>query len=503
MCDNDGYSSTSIMYKYIKNELKHDNITYLLHDSKQHGITKDILCQIDVNLDSLIISPDGGTNDTESCFLLSELGFDILVIDHHEKENDNPYATIINNKMCKYPNNELCGAGMVCKFIEACDEEFWVDTYGKYDDINAIANIGDSMDLRSCETRYIVNRGLEYIKHPLIKAIIEKQAFSISNTDKPNITDISFYVVPLINAIARLGTMEEKDLMFKAFIEDYCEFEYTPRKSKNNPAPTMIIETIYQRVARLGGNVRAKQNKARDKALNEVVDLFDESCKKNQICFINSTRLSDGVKELSGLIAIKIADRYNKPCLVLRKEQSNTMYYSGSARNPNESSIDSLKDELKSSRLFNYLVGHNNAFGVMILKDNIPLAIDFFNKKFNKPNFKKVDFVLDGNIDYKTIKDIHSMKNIFCGHIKEPVIVINNVVVEMVGFEVKESKTGSKYFTFTNGVVEFIMFGASDNDELLNSFDSRNTIDVIGKCTINTYGGNTKPQFVIDKYVLR
>ena len=45
-CDVDGYSSASRIYTYIKNHLKYDNIIYLLHTGKQHGLTKDILSQI-------------------------------------------------------------------------------------------------------------------------------------------------------------------------------------------------------------------------------------------------------------------------------------------------------------------------------------------------------------------------------------------------------------------------------------------------------------------------
>ena len=506
-CDVDGYSSASRIYTYIKNHLKYDNIIYLLHTGKQHGLTKDILSQINVNNVGLIISPDGGTNDADECYILSELGFKVLVIDHHEKEKENQYATIINNQICAYPNKNLCGMGVVNKFIEACDDEFWTYASDEYLDINALANISDSMDLRECETKYIVNEGLKFIEHPLLKAILQKQSFSVRDVEHPTITEISFYVTPLLNAIARMGKQEEKDLMFKAFAKEYEEFTYVPRKSKNNPSPTETIETIYERVARIGTNVRAKQNKIRDNSLKEVVKLFDKQNKENSICFINATKLSDDVKELSGLIAIKVADMYNKPCLVLKKDKlksnGSNILYSGSVRNVNDGLIDDLKEELRKSRLFDYLIGHANAFGATIKKENIPIAIDFFNKKLNKPNLKKVDFVLENEINYKIIKDIYSMNSIFSSFVKEPVIVIKNIKVDMLGFELNENeKTHKKRFTFSNGVVEFIKFNVTDDDELSNSFEDINTINVIGKATINTYGGKSKPQFIIEDYEL-
>ena len=51
-------------------------------------------------------------------------GVDLLILDHHQKEVDNPYAVIVNNQISeRYENKNLCGAGIVYKFLKALDDE--------------------------------------------------------------------------------------------------------------------------------------------------------------------------------------------------------------------------------------------------------------------------------------------------------------------------------------------------------------------------------------------
>jgi single-stranded-DNA-specific exonuclease len=507
--DPDGYTSASILYHYIKTNIKYNNITYILQTGKQHGLSEDVLNQLKISQIGLIILPDSGTNDNKQCKLLNDLGFNILILDHHQQEIENESAIIVNNQTCDYPNKNLCGAGIVYKFLQALDDEYWLSNADNYIDFVSLGNISDVMDLRECETKYIVDVGLKNISHPLLTALIKKQSFSIKNTEYPTITEISFYITPLINALIRTGIQEEKELLFKACIMEYEEFEYTPRKSKTNPEPTLTIESIYDRVARLCYNAKSKQTKLQSKAVEEIINLYDDQNRNNSICFINASKLENVSKELTGLAAIKIASEYDKPCLILRKDKiksaQDNIIFSGSARNVNDGFIEDLKTELESSDLFEELVGHANAFGVSIKKQNIPLAIEYFNEKYkdiSKTKIYKVDFILDGNIEYKIIKDIFSIHHLFSSFVKEPLIAINNVNIDLLGFSIMGNDS-KKHWKFQNDVVEYIRFNVPEDDELLNidTFTYSNVIiNVIGKANINVYGSKTTPQFIIEDY---
>ena len=122
--DPDGFCSASMMYLYIKRMDENYPVEYILHKrAKAHGLSDDVIIPNDIKL---LIIPDAGTNDCKECKELSEQGVDILILDHHEKEEDNPYALIVNNQMSNsYPNKCLCGAGVVYRFLQALDDENW------------------------------------------------------------------------------------------------------------------------------------------------------------------------------------------------------------------------------------------------------------------------------------------------------------------------------------------------------------------------------------------
>ena len=111
--DVDGYTSGSMIYRYIKKLDKEANVTYSLHTKKQHGISKDIVIPKNCNL---LIIPDAGSNDVKQCKSLNENGVDIIILDHHICDEKNDYAIIINNQLCNYPNKNFCGAGIVYNY---------------------------------------------------------------------------------------------------------------------------------------------------------------------------------------------------------------------------------------------------------------------------------------------------------------------------------------------------------------------------------------------------
>ena len=57
---------------------------------KAHGLS-DIEVPDDVKL---LIMADAGTNDTDECKKLKDRGVDVLILDHHEKEDNNSYALL-------------------------------------------------------------------------------------------------------------------------------------------------------------------------------------------------------------------------------------------------------------------------------------------------------------------------------------------------------------------------------------------------------------------------
>ena len=318
--DPDGFCSAAMIYSYIKKMDGSYPVEYILHTrAKAHGLDDDIVIPDNTKL---LVIPDAGTNDTEQCKELSEKSIDILILDHHESEEKNPYALIVNNQMSKdYSNKDFCGAGVVYKFLQALDAETWNEFADDYLDLCALANISDVMDMRSFETRYITNLGLLNIKNKCFQSLIKAQDYSMNG--KVNIHNIQWYITPILNGMIRIGSADEKELLFRAFIETDEFFEYKKRATKNRPSET-IQESIYDRAARLCKNAKARQDKMKEKGVKAISEVIDELPLDDKVIMVDVSDLLDS--GLTGVVAIKIAEQYNslvfyyKNILIKRQE---------------------------------------------------------------------------------------------------------------------------------------------------------------------------------------
>lgn len=504
--DVDGYTSASMVYRYIKQLGENINVTYSLHTKKQHGISEDIEIPKDCEL---LIIPDAGSNDIEQCKELAEKGIDIIILDHHICDKQNDFAIVVNNQMCDYPNKNFCGAGIVYKFLKAVDEELWEDYADKMLDIVALGNISDVMDMRECETRYYVDLGLSKIRSKLFKALIEKQSYSMNGI--VNITSVQFYVTPILNSMIRVGSAEDKDLLFRAFIETDEVFKYKKRGETEESD-----EDIYTRAARLCYNAKNRQGKEVQKSVDAIDELIQEKeIYKDKVMFIN---VSDILGEtLTGLVAIKIAEKYNRPCLLLRRQkvrEDGSLYYGGSCRNFDNSPIESLKDFLDSTGTFEFVQGHDNAAGISIPRENVTKSIEMCNERLFDIDFQKcfnVDFDINASdLSVGFIKAIDEMKDIFGQGIKEPLVHIKNIPIWSENFFVM-GKNSNSWKVINDEGYAFVKFNVDvDKDEVLQIYNSNldreeeysfGSIDVVGTVSINNYNNILTPQIIIKDYI--
>ena len=505
--DPDGFCSASMMYLYIKRMDENYPVEYILHKrAKAHGLSDDVIIPNDVKL---LIIPDAGTNDCKECKELSEQGVDILILDHHEKEEDNPYALIINNQMSdSYPNKCLCGAGVVYRFLQALDDENWNEFADDYLDLCALANISDVMDMRSFETRYLTDLGLLNINNKCFKALIDAQNYSMNG--KVNIHNIQWYITPILNGMIRIGSQEEKELLFRAFIEQDEFFEYKKRATKDKPAET-IQESIYDRAARLCKNAKSRQDKQKEKSVEQIAEIAQSIPFDDKVVMIDTSDILD--TGLTGVVAIKIAEMFNKPCILLNKfldKKTGKITYGGSARNVNHSPIESFKDIVNSTNVFNFGKGHANAFGVNLDLDKKDEAINVMNNILRDVEYDstyRVDFILDiEDVSIKLITELARFEDIVCQGIEEPMLAVENISLTKDCFEIFGKNEDT--ISFTIDEIKYIQFkckeGNSLYDFLQNAWDENDsvTFNIVGKPSINEYNGVRTPQIIIEDVVV-
>ena len=505
--DNDGYTSAAIMYQYTKRVNCHCQIDYWLHEGKQHGLQDHIdrLLNEDVHYD-LIILPDSSSNDAHYHDMLDGINIPCLILDHHLTDvalSDN--AVVVNNQLSpNYKNKELTGAGVVYQFCRFLDKKLGQDWADNYLDLAAWGIIGDMGSVLEMENRYIISEGLTYIQNDFLHCLLEKASYSITGKmnatwddvlAKTNPISIAFYVVPMVNALIRVGTMEEKELLFQAFIDGTQMVPCNKRGAKGT------LERADIEAARICTNAKTHQNKIKEDAVMKLeAKIFKYDLLENKILFV---RLEDDDKfppELNGLVAMQLAAKYKKPTIVARL--NNEGFDRGSARGLNESDLRDFKTFLTDSGFFEYAQGHANAFGVSIPDRNLHAFHEYANEALKDIDFGEncydVNFKRDAaDADLgKLVAALGGAGGIWGQGNAEPMINVTNIIVNASDIRVMGSNMDTVKIE-KNGIA-YMKFHAKDLIEELNSHNGTMNIEIVGRANLNEWGGRITPQIFIE-----
>lgn len=509
-CDVDGISSASIIWLYIKENFPEAKLEFRVHDHKQHGLSDMIDWIEEKDRWQLVIIPDAGSYDVEYHSRLNELGIDCLVLDHHDQEYDkegNPITSnysntiVINNQVSPdYPNKSLCGAGVVYKFCEVLDEKLGVKCAQNYLDLVALGEIADVMDRTDPETNYLMLAGLKSIRNEGLQILLNSQSYSLKEHgvypyEGLTAIDIAFYIAPLLNAITRVGTLQDKYAAFYCFTDPHKALPSTKRGAKAEDT-----EEAAEQAARVGANAKAKQNRIRDKAM-ELIDFKIQKYDllKNNILLIEIEDEDDIPQEMTGLIAMGVVSKYNKPCLMGRKN-SNGERIAGSLRNSsNFAGLPDLKYFLEESGYFNYVAGHANAAGFALSNNKIDKFLAYSNDKLSAEDFENcylVDYVLDAsNNNYDLLMSLASHPEYFGNHIDEVYLIIKNVPLGNYRLMGANNDT----VKITDGDINYLKFkDLTFIEELQKNSGKRATF--YGRVALNVWQGRVSLQYLVSDY---
>ena len=493
-CDADGFTASAALVNYIYKVFPSamDLLSIQLHEGKEHGIEEKWLEEIVANEYKLVICPDASSNDYNQHKFLKDNGIDVLVLDHHDAEEVSENAIIINNQLSDYPNKTLSGVGIVYKFCSKIDELMKIKEADTILDLVSLGMIADMMDMRNFETKHLIQKGLTRIENPFFKALVERQAYSIGETVTP--IGVAFYIAPLINATIRVGTQNEKEVMFKAML-NHCAYDMIPSTKRGEKGKT---EAVVVQAVRNATNVRNRQKKARDNGFEYVEQIIAaNNLDKNKIIVVQVSEDLD--KNLTGLIANQLMAKYQKPVLLVRETDEGLLQ--GSARGYDKSELKDLKSFLLESGFMEYAEGHAAAMGVGIYKDKVNALVDYSNTVLANYDFSAcydVDYEYMSN-DFKAqdIIDIGSMKSLWGKGVDEAMVVIKGIKITSNNITLMSAnKNPTIKITLQNGT-SLIKFGASQSEfESLKS-SGYTEIDVIGTCAINEWQGMITPQILI------
>ena len=520
--DCDGYCSSAIFLNYLNRHFPHwiqNQVEYFMHDGKQHGLGDINIGDLIQRGFKLVICPDSASNDYEQHQALKEHGIDVLVLDHHEAEKVSEYACIINNQLCDYPTKSLCGGAVVYKFCCYIDKLMGTNYAIDYEDLTALALIGDMMNMKDFETHYLTKDGLQRIRNPFFKEMVTRQHYKLDNNMTP--FGIAFYVVPYINAMTRSGTLEEKYLIFEAMLEWRAD-EMIPSTKRGFKG---TFEKRVEQAGRTCFNVKSRQKKNQDASLENIENIISELGLLENKILVVPTEQEEVDKNLAGLIANQLASKYARPTLVLRRieapnkvievdenynlidmvDNGTTVVYEGSGRNYSKSRLENFRQFCNDTGLVVFAEGHASAFGICIREENLQAFINKTNellKDFDTTPCYFVDLeVTADQLNDNEVFTIGSNSDIWGQGLEEPLIAITNIRLTADDIHYMGEKKNTLKLTFPGRRTSMLKFNIKEEEkEILDPGSGAITITAIGKCSLNHYMGNVTPQVILEDF---
>lgn len=512
--DNDGYTSAAIIYQYTIRLNCHCKIDYWLHEGKQHGLQDHIDRLMGENCEyDLIILPDSSSNDATYHDMLDEVHIPCLILDHHltdVKLSDN--AIVVNNQLSpNYKNKELTGAGVVyqfCRYVDSLTGQDWANDYL---DLAAWGIIGDMGSMIEMENRYIVETGLseKHIKNDFFKCLLNKQAYSITGkmnaswqdiVEATNAVSVAFYIVPLVNAMIRVGTMAEKEKLFLAFIRGS---EMVP-SGKRGAKGTM--ERVDVESARECTNAKNKQNRLKEAAVDQLeAKIFKYDLLENKVLFVRLDEDDDFPAELNGLIAMQLSAKFKKPTIVARLNAQG--YDRGSARGMNQSELKDFRQFLLNTGMFEYAQGHANAFGISIPDYKLREFHAYANEALSTIDFGEnvydVNFVRTSDAAdlYQLVVELGKAGAIWGQGNPQPLVYVSNILVNPSNIRVMGSNQDTVKIE-ANGM-SYLKFHAKELIEELKEHTAPFIMEIVGKPNLNEWMGRVTPQMFIEDYEIK
>lgn len=378
--DQDGISSTmtlldGLLYFY-------DDISYDIPDRviDGYGISDRMIDRaIEANV-SLVITCDNGISAIDQVKKLKENGIKVIVTDHHQvsKKEDGEWIEqilpqadcVINPKRLDntYPFDDLCGAGVAFKLIQALYQRLDGDMeylYGLLEYV-AMGTVCDVVSLTD-ENRIFVREGLKRINNTeklAIKALIEENSW---NREVSAYT-LGFIIGPCMNATGRLSTAK---LAIDMLMEDDIE----------------KIRTYAKKLVSLNTERKELTNIGLEKTL-EIIK--DKKYYNDDIIIVDVENIEESI---CGIIAGRIKEKFNKPTIIMT-ESSQDGILKGSGRSIDAYNI--YKEVFEIKDILESFGGHPMACGLSIRSDKVE---EFRQKLNDKSKLKKDDFVNIINID--------------------------------------------------------------------------------------------------------
>lgn len=368
--DVDGVISTTLMKRFF-DEIGYE-IDWIIPNRFRdgYGLSEKIIPRI-LGTD-LVITVDNGISALNAAKLCKEHGIELIITDHHIPGETLPEAyAIVNQKQsdCTFPYHEVCGAQIAWYLIASIKNalEIKVDMMD-YMGLVAIAVIADIMPLLHIN-RVMVSAGLKVLEKgqiPAIKAFMEQTQKNTLEAE-----DIAFFLAPLINSAGRMDDAKYA-----------VEF--------------LLSNNIYDarvRLQRLQG-FNDSRKETEEQITNEALQSVDSG---DDVLVLSGEDWHEGVV---GIVAARVARRYNKPAIILSQNEE---MLKGSGRSVEGCDLFEIVDVCRGH--LDKFGGHKAAVGLSLQHENLTPFKNALQQAYRQTDtiLSTVDPEVVGELDFSLI----------------------------------------------------------------------------------------------------
>ncbi|MEK7431843.1 MAG: single-stranded-DNA-specific exonuclease RecJ [Cyanobacteriota bacterium] len=457
--DVDGVTGAAVLCLFLRD--KEANFNYYLPDrfGDGYGLASKTVENLHKNGTKVIITADCAISNYDEIEYANSLGIDVIVTDHHTLPEKLPNAKFIYHPALSENKNVhiLSGVGTAFQLISEINDLIPSKKQTKIEDLADLVAIGTIADISPLKgvNRNLVKYGLTKLKNTKKIGLIKLMQSAGIQPENVNYQDISFKIVPRLNATGRMNkALVSLDLILSETEEEANEI--CEKINRINKERQELSEKTYLDV---------------EEIIKKEVDLS-----KDKAIFIFGKDFHHGV---IGIICSKVLEKYNRPVFINAIEGD---FSRGSGRSKNIHLANCLKE---AEHLLVKAGGHAGAAGWTVKTENLEefkkFVLEYTSTKLSdeevNPQIELEIEIPIEQINYQVFREVQEMEPFGLSN-PEPVIYAKNVKVDKntqyvstderhLFFEVFDKSRKTKAVFWNKGH----LFPLNDNIDLIYSIN--------------------------------
>lgn len=484
--DVDGATSTSELKLYLE-KCNIKTHTFIPEREDGYGPNANKMKEFKEKGCSVILTLDCGTTSFEPIQYGTDLGIDIIVLDHHNTETQLPSAyAIVNPKRLdedpNHPCHHMAACGVVFLFIVALNKTlrekgFWQSKQEpnliQFLDLVAFGTVCDVVKLIGVN-RLLVKSGLKQMATGQ-NIGLNALARQINMEESPNTYHLGYLMGPRVNASGRVG---KSDIGMRLLsCQDVLE-------------ANLLAEELE--------NLNTLRREIENDVFLQAIEQVESKPLETPFILVCGENWHQGVV---GIVAGRLKERYNLPVLVLSKEGENIK---GSSRSVTGIDIGTLIMNAMDKGILTRGGGHPMAAGFSLLSNKIQDFYDYLKENIKpelldqRPNHLEAEGLLDlGGLTLDLVQKLEELAP-FGEANPEPLFIIKQVHITYTNL-LKNGHISVGLSNKNNQKMSAIAFRAADTQmgQAFLKTHGDEFFDLMVSLKKDTWKGKTKIQIQI------